>query len=707
MSARLGRFLPRILKTDRRRGPRRLASRPEPEALDARQLLSSVTLTSTGPITALTVGDDGSFQVVRHDFSQGQVFPTDSAPGDAGIFFRQADGTVVGLDLASRLRSQALKTHSKGLHPLSLTTSDDGRSVLLVADNRDDGNTLGNHFTLNQVTTYDTGDDYFRVENTLRNDGTTPLTLDVFAAADIYLADSDTGIGYRDAPSGAVGAEDATHQYRIFIQPDGKGSLAPSHYQEGFFDDLWAAIGSGGHFDDSIDPDDLDDGAGLEWQAVTVEPGQSVKIAYYWSFGSILFVPPRETLAAQGLTFPATAGLPFDGLTATFTTDAANPLATDFEATIDWGDGSTTTPGAVIVSADAGRFEVHGSHTYALAGNYPVHITIQGPHGSSVIAQSTAHVVDSTPLDPGLSGRLDPASDRGLSDSDGITNQDRPTFRGLATPGSVVTLLAGPSDPNTPLDVLGQATAGADGSWTITAGQPLTDGSYRVFAAMRLGDMDRSITLFDPGQPLVIDTVGPRVIGLTVAPRRGQLLLSLRDDRSGLDPTSLAIPSPYDLTRRSRPRFQHFPLQVGLSALNGPNGGREASILLTTASGRIGHGLRYVLTASSSALRDMAGNPLDGEFTRSFPTGDGRPGGDFRAWIRTDGRKTLPLLPAGPLARPARSGLATHSLADRPPSNHEPARWMVLLARRKSERPHPFHPLNKMIRDHAIHRQLP
>src|SRR5947199_165880 len=63
-------------------------------------------------------------------------------------------------------------------------------------------------------------------------------------------------------------------------------------------------------------------------------------------------------------------GVPFSGQVATFTD--ANPTAplTDFTATIDWGDG-TTTPGVITQPGGTGTaFVVSGTHTYATADNH-------------------------------------------------------------------------------------------------------------------------------------------------------------------------------------------------------------------------------------------------------------------------------------------------------------------------------------------------
>lgn len=94
-------------------------------------------------------------------------------------------------------------------------------------------------------------------------------------------------------------------------------------------------------------------------------------------------------LAATPLAVTATAGVAFTGPTATFTDGNSLATASDFTATISWGDG-TTTPGTV--SASGGGFQVAGTHTYVLAGVQTVTTTIHDVGGSTATATGTATI---------------------------------------------------------------------------------------------------------------------------------------------------------------------------------------------------------------------------------------------------------------------------------------------------------------------------
>ncbi|MPZ43482.1 MAG: tandem-95 repeat protein [Betaproteobacteria bacterium] len=83
-----------------------------------------------------------------------------------------------------------------------------------------------------------------------------------------------------------------------------------------------------------------------------------------------------------GRSFDISVGVPFTGVVATF--DVVNPLleAEHYEATIDWGDG-TTSPGELIKRTGFGTFgsdafEVIGTHTYSELGAYPIVVRVAG-----------------------------------------------------------------------------------------------------------------------------------------------------------------------------------------------------------------------------------------------------------------------------------------------------------------------------------------
>jgi PKD domain-containing protein len=101
-------------------------------------------------------------------------------------------------------------------------------------------------------------------------------------------------------------------------------------------------------------------------------------------------------LSATASPLSATAGTPFNGQVATFTDADPNGTASDYSATINWGDG-TTSAGTVTGS---GPFSVGGTHIYAAPGSYQVTVSISDVGGSAATATGSAAVAAPAPPPP-------------------------------------------------------------------------------------------------------------------------------------------------------------------------------------------------------------------------------------------------------------------------------------------------------------------
>jgi hypothetical protein len=79
-------------------------------------------------------------------------------------------------------------------------------------------------------------------------------------------------------------------------------------------------------------------------------------------------------LSATGVSpFKAIAGKPASGILATFSDTNTSTTAADYQAELNWGDGSSSTG---TISGTNPNFAVSGSHTYAKAGFYTITVTI-------------------------------------------------------------------------------------------------------------------------------------------------------------------------------------------------------------------------------------------------------------------------------------------------------------------------------------------
>lgn len=90
-------------------------------------------------------------------------------------------------------------------------------------------------------------------------------------------------------------------------------------------------------------------------------------------------------LTATGKTLYASS-TSFNGAVASFTDGNAAAPASDFTASISWGDGTAASSGTV--ASNGSGFDVSGSHTYASAGTYTITVSINDKGGSTATATS-------------------------------------------------------------------------------------------------------------------------------------------------------------------------------------------------------------------------------------------------------------------------------------------------------------------------------
>jgi hypothetical protein len=101
-------------------------------------------------------------------------------------------------------------------------------------------------------------------------------------------------------------------------------------------------------------------------------------------------VAENDVLAPTPSTISATEGKAATGLTvATFTDNNPSAAASDFTASIDWGD-QTTSAGTITLTG--GVFSVTDNHTYADEGSYSIKITIKDDGAGTASANVTSTV---------------------------------------------------------------------------------------------------------------------------------------------------------------------------------------------------------------------------------------------------------------------------------------------------------------------------
>jgi hypothetical protein len=95
--------------------------------------------------------------------------------------------------------------------------------------------------------------------------------------------------------------------------------------------------------------------------------------------------------------------MPFSGQVASFTNTDTSTNASNYTATVDWGDG--TSPSTGTVTGGPGSFTVTAGHTYTKPGSYPVKVTITGGDDPTTTASNTVTATVSSPPTLTVAGR--------------------------------------------------------------------------------------------------------------------------------------------------------------------------------------------------------------------------------------------------------------------------------------------------------------
>ncbi len=118
-------------------------------------------------------------------------------------------------------------------------------------------------------------------------------------------------------------------------------------------------------------------------------------------------------LAASCATPPASAQS-FSGKVATFTDQNPGATTSDFTATINWGDGSTST--GAVNGLTGGPFTVSGSHTYSSTGTFTIATTIKDDGGQTATTSCNVLIFAFAPGRGGFA-----IGDREMANGTGVT----------------------------------------------------------------------------------------------------------------------------------------------------------------------------------------------------------------------------------------------------------------------------------------------
>ena len=248
------------------------------------------------------------------------------------------------------------------------------------------------------------------------------------------------------------------------------------------------------------------------------------------------------TITAAGTTIVATAGQTFTGTVAIFSDSTPGTIPAEYHASISWGNGQSSV-GTIVANATGG-FNVVGTTFFGAASSgEPILVTIvRNSDGTTATANSTGIVVSATAT---LGGELDPLSDTGVSNTDGVTAINFPSFIGTATPYAVIQFYSRGVSQAQPV-LLGQAVANNLGQWNFAVGA-LPDGAYTFSVAqIPTNGPPSPMVLLTPGN-VIIDTVSPTVVATSGSSNTKQIAITFKDNLSGLDRTTISNPTNYAL----------------------------------------------------------------------------------------------------------------------------------------------------------------
>ncbi len=190
------------------------------------------------------------------------------------------------------------------------------------------------------------------------------------------------------------------------------------------------------------------------------------------------------------------ATIPLSFPVGTFTDADPGGVASDYTATINWGDSSSGAGTVTAVpSTGTPAFAVAGSHAYAAGGNYNVSVTVTDSGGSSVVLTGTTATIAAAPA----AGSMTSAT--------GGTIINWPAEGLLQAQITLATL----TDPDSATDAAGYTATinwgdGSSGAGTVSggAGRPITVSGAHAYAEEGADGITVSVTDITDSATLVI-----------------------------------------------------------------------------------------------------------------------------------------------------------------------------------------------------------
>jgi len=304
-------------------------------------------IASAGPLTHVWLGNELSCQV-QHvtDGTTHEFYPPGTIPGDCGTFIAMG-GTLYAPDFANH---GVTATGNLGPYtvftPISQTpvtgtgTAADPFQVVTVVDVSTTG------LRIQQTDRYIIGDESYRTEVMITNNGASAASGVLYRAGDAFLGGSDFGFGFTEVfgTRQAVGCSVNPNN----IPPDRIEEWVPltggNNFYQSFYGSVWSFIGTEAPFPDTCDCATFqDNGAGISWN-FSIAAGGSATYSQFTTF---------SPLGLQALVTSKTADSP--------TSEAGS--MNGYTITIENGNVNPVTLNSITDTLPAGFSYVLGSTT--------------------------------------------------------------------------------------------------------------------------------------------------------------------------------------------------------------------------------------------------------------------------------------------------------------------------------------------------------
>ena len=254
--------------------------------------LTMKTISSSGPLNSIRIGEDLSCQVGHSGDSDYEFYPPQRVWGDCGTFL-SADGSLYAPDFEAHgwtaTRALGRYTPFSSISQSNVSgsgSSSDPFKVTTIAD-------AGNNLRLTETDSYVRGQESYRTDVEITNTGDAATSLVLYRGGDCYLGNSDFGYGLVDPSRGMVACAKQPNN-----EPPGRlmewdPLTSGNNFLEEFYADLWSSIGQKTDLldtcrgNDPSNPTDcstlLDNSAALSWR-LTLQPGESKTLSHLTTF---------------------------------------------------------------------------------------------------------------------------------------------------------------------------------------------------------------------------------------------------------------------------------------------------------------------------------------------------------------------------------------------------------------------------------------